>query len=759
MKLADVADVRWDYEEREYLGRYNGHRAVFVTALPQRGRSALELRDTLMSVLDQFRTDLPGDVQLEVGFDQARNVTARLGRLETDFLFAFALVLVTVLPLGLRASLLVLISIPLSLSMGISLLHLAGYGLNQLSIVGCVIALGLLVDDSIVVVENIARFRREGYGPEEAALAGARQIAGAVVGTTATLLFAFLPLLMLPGGPGQFIRSLPLAVVFTVLASLVVALAIIPLAASRFLGGQGAHEGNLLLRLLQSAIRQTYRPILQWCMRHRWATLSLTALLLVASLTLIPRIGFSLFPTAGIPQFAIRVYGNEGNSVAMTDALVRQIEKLLAAEPEVSGWFANVGHGNPQIYYNEIPEEQSARLGDIFVTLKSYEPRKTSVLFARLRSKLDQIPGARIVLKEFENGPPIEAPIAIRILGGDLDQLAALAEQVENILKNLPGTQSVDNPLRTPRTDLRVRLDKSKAALLGVTEGAVDHGTRLAFAGLNATRFREPNGDEYNITLSLDRSERATLTNWSRLYVPSLTGAWVPMSELASLEWESAPPLIQRFNRERSITVSSFVQPGFNTDRLTGQAEKKLRQLSFPHGYRFEFGGEIESRKESFGGLGGAILIATFGILAILVFQLGSFRGTLIVASVIPLGIIGGIIGLWLAGYTLSFTASIGFIALIGIEIKNSFLLVDFTNQLRRDGMPLYEAIERAGEIRFLPVVLTTLTAVGALIPLAAAGSGMYSPLAVVILSGLISSLLLSRLVTPVMYALLPPIA
>ena len=229
------------------------------------------------------------------------------------------------------------------------------------------------------------------------------------------------------------------------------------------------------------------------------------------------------------------------------------------------------------------------------------------------------------------------------------------------------------------------------------------------------------------------------------------------MSEVAELEWETSPPLIQRFNRERSITITSLVRPGFNTDKLTQQVAKNLEKLSFPKGYRFEFGGEVESRKESFGGLGGAVLIATFGILGILVLQFGSFRGTLIVASVIPLGMVGGLVGLWLSGYSLSFTASIGFIALVGIEIKNSFLFVDFTNQLRREGASLMEAIERAGEIRFLPVVLTTLTAVGALIPLALAGSGMYSPLAVVILGGLISSLLLSRLVTPIMYSLLPP--
>jgi multidrug efflux pump subunit AcrB len=215
--------------------------------------------------------------------------------------------------------------------------------------------------------------------------------------------------------------------------------------------------------------------------------------------------------------------------------------------------------------------------------------------------------------------------------------------------------------------------------------------------------------------------------------------------------------VIQRFNRERSATVVAFVRDGFNVDRLTRATEAELNKLVWPPGVRWEFGGEVESRKQSFGGLGGAILIAAFGILAILVMEFGSFRGTIIVGSVIPLGFIGGILGLLLTGYSLSFMAAIGFVALIGIEIKNSILLVDFTNQLRGEGVPLREAIERAGEIRFLPVVLTTLTALGALLPLALQGSGLYSPLAIVIMGGLLSSLLLSRLVTPVLYSLLPP--
>ncbi len=758
IRLRDVADVEWTTADLEELGRYNGQRALFVTVRPMDGQNLFHLSQALRTKVAEWLPALPGDMSLVVGWDQSQNVDRRLTRLGHDFYIAFALVLVTVMPLGWRASLLVLVSIPLSLAMGLIVLYATGYSLNQLSIVGFVIALGLLVDDSIVVVENIARFRRLGYPPIKAAVEATQQIAVAVMGTTAAMLFAFLPLLMLPGGPGQFIRSLPLSVIYTVLGSLVVALTLIPLLASRVLSGPGHEEGNVLLRGLQKAIHVSYRPLLHWCMSHRVSTLVAAAVLTAASLGLVPRIGFSLFPKAGVPQFLIQVEAEEGASIGATDTVVQAIERELQATPQVASYFSMVGNNNPQVYYNEVPQAPKANVAELFVALKEYSPRHTPALIEELRERVAKIPGARIVVKEFENGPPIEAPIAVRIFSEDLDLLARRSAEVESLLQSIEGTMAVNNPIRVRRTDLRVVVNRPMAASLGIPEVEIDRAVRLAFAGLEVGKFRESDGDERVMQLALPRGERATLENWSHLQVQSpVTGAFVPIEQVASLQYESAPPVIQRFNRERSSTVSSYVRDGYNVGRLTEETRIALSKLEWKDGMRWSFGGEVESREQSFGDLTGAILIAAFGILAILVLEFGSLRGTAIVASVIPLGFIGGVIGLWLTGYSLSFMAAIGFIALIGIEIKNSILLVDFTNQLREQGVPLMDAIEQAGEIRFMPVVLTTLTALGALMPLAVQGSGLYSPLAIVIIGGLISSLALSRLVTPVLYSLIPP--
>ena len=755
--LRDVADVAWDYEEEVTFGRFNRERAVFVTAMMQEGRNIFEVREALDARLETFRKELPADVRLELGFDQSHNVENRLRRLEHDFLVALGLVLLTLAPLGLRSSLIVMISIPLCLALGLAALQWTGFSLNQLSIVGCVIALGLVVDDAIVVVENIARYRREGHPPFEAARLATKQIFVAVIGTTATLLFAFIPLLLLPEGAGQFIRSLPAAVVFSVLASLFVALAIVPWLASLLLTGKEDPEGNFFLRIFHGGIAAFYRPLLHWCMTHRVVTLLLSLGISVASFGLIPSIGFSLFPKADTPQFLVQITAEEGASITATNRIVEKVEELLQRRPEVKTMFTSVGRGNPQIYYNLFQGDEKANIAEIFVGLQSFDPKATPALIESLRQEADRIPGARIVFKEFENGPPITAPIEIRVTGEDLGELARLAGEVERILMSTSGTRNVDNPARVRRTDLEAKFDPDQLAVLGLTEAAAEQAVRLAFAGLDAGKYRESNGDERVIRLVLPQERRASLATWNDAQVPTGQGAFTPLNQIADLDLSSAPALVERRNRERLVTVSAYPQAGFNTASLTQEIKVRLREIPLPTGYRCEFGGEVESREESFAGFGGAILLAVFGILAILVLEFKSFRGTLIVASVIPLGIIGGLIGLWITGYTLSFMSMIGFVALIGIEIKNSILLVDFTNQLRGEGVPLDEAIERAGETRFLPVVLTTLTALGALIPLALQGSALYSPLAIVIIGGSISSLLLSRLVTPVLYRLLPP--
>ncbi len=758
VRLRDLAKVSWETQPWSYVGRYKGKRAVFVTANQKEGYNILDVSERIDEALQRFEAGLPKRIELHRGFDQSRNVGARLSRLYTDFGIAISLVMLTLLPLGWRAAGIVMISIPLSLAFGLTVLYALGYSLNQLSIAGFVVALGLLVDDSIVVTENIARHLRQGLSRTEAALAGTRQIFVAIIGCTATLIFAFLPLLALPGTPGKFIRVLPMTVVSTILGSLLIALFIIPFLASRVLNEKEDPHGNAILKRVMGAIHRYYRPALHYCLARpkRTVIVAIGGSLLISAIVA-PIVGSSLFPKADTPQFLISIEAPNGTSLGETDRALRFVEAELARMPEVKSWFSNLGHGNPQIYYNHIMRNDASNYAEVFVQLDEYDTRATPKRLDELRAALDRYPSARIYVKEFVNGPPITAPIAVRVIGRDLDTIERLAERVEKLIEETPGTRDVVNPLKVSRTNLKLAVDSQKASLLGVPTVEFDRAVRLSVAGIPTGTFKDPSGEQYDIVVRTPIGTRADLETLDEVRVPTLSGATLPLSQLATLEFEKAPTQIQRYNRERAVTIDSEVERGFNTAKVTEDVVERLEQMDWPRGYRYVLGGEAQSSAESFGGIGTAIIVALFGIFAVLVLEFGSFKSTLIVLTVVPLGILGGFLMLLATGNSLSFTASIGFIALIGIEIKNSILMVDFTNQLRLDGMPLDEAIEQAGEIRFLPILLTSATAIGGLLPLAAQNIGLYSPMAWVIIGGLISSTLLSRLVTPVMYKLIPP--
>jgi len=755
--VKDVADVAFNYEEQTYIGRLNGKRAVFVTASRKMGTNIFAVEKEIKPVLDQFQKELPKSIRYDQSFDNAHSVRKRLGGFSRDFSIAIFLVLLTLLPLGLRASIVVMISIPLSLAIGLFLLDMFHITINQLSIVGMVVALGLLVDDSIVVVENIERYLRMGYSRREAAMAATKQIGLAVIGCTITLIFAFLPLMFLPEGAGDFIRSLPAAVVTTVLASLFVSLTIVPFLSSRILSNHENPEGNLFMRGLKKFIGGSYRRLLHSAISRPITTLLIALAIFAGSLALVPVVGFSVFPASEKPMFLINIETPLGTSLQATDQVARYVENEISHMPDLKNYATNVGRGNPRIYYNIVPQNDVSNYAQLFIQLKETPPAEKRKLIDRLRLRFKDYPNAKIEVKDFEQGPPMEAPIAIRLFSEDLDTLRSLAFRVEDLLKKTPGTIYVNNELTTLKTDLRVKVNKEKAGLLGVPVHDIDQTIRMAVAGLNIGTYRKENGDEYNITVMLPREERQTFDAFSKVYVSSVTGASIPLSQVADIRFETSPVTIKHYDKDRFAVTTAFVQSGYNTGKLTQGLLKQLDTMRFPANSHYVAAGEVEASQESFGGLGTIVLITIFGILGTLILEFKTFRGTLIVLSVIPLGIIGAVLMLLATGYTFSFVAVIGLIALIGIEVKNSILLVDYTDQLRKQGMSLDKAIQEAGETRFVPIILTTLTAIGGLLPLVLENNPLYSPLALVIIGGLISSTLLTRVVTPVLYKLLAP--
>ncbi len=755
--LKNIAEVAFNYEEETHLGKYNGKRAIFLTASQKDNVNIFDTQEQIYPVLAKFEKTLPKNMKYVKSFDQTESVKKRLGGFARDFSIAIFLVLLTLLPLGWRASLVVMITIPLCLSLGLAALDFLGYNINQLSIVGMVVALGLLVDDAIVVVENIERFLRNGLSKKEAAVKATNQIMLAVIGCTAVLIFAFLPLTFLPEGAGDFIRSLPMAVITTVTASLLVALTIVPFLSSIILKEEHG-EGNWFLRGLKKGLDVTYKPLLDKALRFPVITLVIAAGIFAGSIALIPVVGSSLFPKSDKPMFLVQIETPLGTNLYETEKVARVVEEELIKYPEIRDFSTNVGKGNPRIYYNVIQKNEQSNFAEIFVQTQSeMHLKEISDLVDRLRQKFNGYPNAVIQVKQFEQGPAQEAPIAMRVFGENLDSLRSLSFQVEDIMKKTPGTIYVDNPLKTLSTDIKVKINKEKTAMLGIATVDIDRTVRMGIAGLNVGVYQEDGGDDYTLNVSLPRNNRQTLDAFDKMYVTSQTGVLVPLKQLATIELQASPTGIRHYDKQRFVTLTAYTKTGFLTSKVTQEIMQKLNNFKFPEGYSYVAAGEVEASQESFGGLGTIITITIFSILAILILEFRTFKSTLIVLSVVPLGIIGAILALLFTGNTLSFVAVIGLIALMGIEVKNSILLVDYTNQLREQGMGLVEAIEEAGETRFIPILLTTMTAIGGLIPLVIEGSPLYSPLAWVLIGGLLSSLLLTRIVTPVLYKLFPP--
>ena len=755
LRVGDIADVKYGAAEQRVKVSHNGKRAIWITANQKQGTDATKLRNLLVQELALQQKLLPPDIKAVIQFDQSRDITKRLKELARDFGIALFLVLFTLLPLGWRASIIVMISIPLSIASGLLAISSMGFNLSQLVVAGFILSLGLLVDDSIVVVENIARHLRMGKSRDQAAIDGTKEITMAVMGSTGVLVFAFFPLFFLPEGAGKFTQSFIATIVATITASMIVSLTIVPFLASRILSREEEEGGNALLRWLMNKIDRFYHPLLHWALdrprRTVWGALAVTC----AAFLLVPVLGFSLFPNADTSYFRVTVEAEQGASIAETGRIVRQVSTVLETEPAIAVRAENVGAYNPPVFYNVFQRGENPTHGEVLAIMEDWKGAESRAMVDRLRKKLDQIPGARIKIVLFQNGAPINAPIEFRVYGPEQDELRTIAGKMEQALRDTPGARDVNNPVAFDRVDLNVSIDDAKAALLDVPSGAARRAIRLALSGERSATFRDSEGDSYPVTVRLPFAETQPVSALESIYVSNRSGQSVQLAEISSPVLESTPAAIYRYNLERNISVTAQISNGAVVSKVNREAMQRLNSIPLKPGYSIEIGGEAEKINDTFAGFGPIVLIAMFSIFAILVAEFGRFKEALVVAGVIPLGTFGGLIALLITGNNLSFLAIIGFIALVGIEIKNSILLVDFTSQLRERGLSLREAIEQAGEVRFLPVLLTSVTAIGGLMPLALFGGSLYGPLAIVLIGGLISSTLLSRIVTPAMYLLI----
>ena len=764
--LSDIADINMGYGDESYRGRYNGKRCVFVTAQQKQGTNIYFVSDEVKEAAAKFEEGLPGSIKMNIFFDQSESVRNRVNIFFSNLLQGLVLVgIVILIALGWRGAIIVILAIPISIMIGIGAVDFSGFGLQQITIAALVIALGLLVDNAIVISENISRFLKMGYSRKEAAIKGTQQIAWAVVSSTVTTVLAFIPIMMIQDKTGDFIRGLPVTVVWTLMASLLVSLTLTPFLNSKLIKkrkelqgddtSNGVYKANRLRQMMDRFIENYYKRALSFALRHTLLTILISLAVFMGSLSLFPLIGFSFFPKAEKPQFIINIFTPEGSSLDYTDKTANYVEDILNTRKEIRHYAVNVGHGNPRVYYNVWPKENAPNHAQIFVELKKEYIKKIPDIIDSLRKDFEDYPGAEIELKELEQGPPIGAPVQIRIIGDNLKLLKKIAFDVEEMFDNTAGTINVSNPLATATTELHVNINKAKAAMLGVPVSDIDKTVRASISGLAVSKYRDPEGEEHDIVVRLPIDEKPSVSDFEKIYIMSRSGAQVSLKQLANIEFKPTPMAVNHFNLDRNVIISSDVESGASVDAVTKEIIEKLEEYNWLPGYRYYVAGELESRNESFGGMAKAVMIAIIAILAVLVLQFRSFTQPLIVFAAIPLALIGSLLGLFLTGNSFSFTAFVGITSLVGIVINNSIILVDYANQVRRSGMELFEALIQAGTTRFMPILLTTLTTIGGLLPLTLGGGSMWAPMGWTIIGGLLVSTILTLLVVPVLYKLL----
>jgi len=466
-------------------------------------------------------------------------------------------------------------------------------------------------------------------------------------------------------------------------------------------------------------------------------------------------VGVSLFPKAEHPGFMVRVRLPEGSNIEKTDQVATFVESVLDSMPEVRYYATNIGHGNPRIYYNALSETYTAHFAELYVSTYEYVPDEFDSMVENLRRKFSEYPGAKITVKEFEQGHPIAAPVQVYLTGKNLDKLSAISKEFEEFIAGQKGIVNVQNQLTRNKTEIYFNINRDKANMLGVPIHVIDLTIRTALTGASVSNYRDKDGKEYNIVLRLPVDGKTKLTDISRIYVTSLTGKTIPLNQLAKIEFRQSPSIINRYNMDRTAEIRADILKGYAMDDIMEPILEKLESYPFPTGYGYHIGGELESRSETFGGINYAIIIAIIAIFAVLVLQFKSFLQPLIIFIAIPFAIIGAIWTLFITGNSFSFTAAVGLTSLIGIVVNNSILMVDYTNMLRKNGMSMIDALQTAGETRFTPIFLTSTTTILGLLPLTLRGGTLWAPMGWTIMGGLLVSTALTLIMVPVFYRLL----
>jgi len=769
--LKDVARVEDGAEDPSTMARYNGEPAVGMGIRKQSGGNTVAIVDEVRARLGEIAKVLPSGMKLydSAGYiDFSKGIREAVA--ESEFALAFgALLAVLTVFVFLRRSrptFIIALAIPVSLIATFGLVYVAGFTLNTMTLLGMALAVGVVIDDAIVVLENIERHREGGASAREAASRGTREIAFAATAATLSVAAVFVPVLFVQGLVGSFLRDFGLTVAGSVLISLFVALTLTPMLAARMPPPTERAHGSIYHRLEQGFrwIEMRYGRLLGWTLAHRRATVAIALVSLVGACGLGSNLKTEFFPPADEGVFFARLEAPPGTSLEATLDYLKNDERWFLDQPELAGLFSAAGNGGGGSEGSRVTESNR---GLLFGTLKSRNERKRSVmeLVSAARAVLQQMPGREIriynpteLMAMGSGGGSFEVELRGNL---ELDELDRLANAFIKRLDQLGGFVDLNSTLKLGLPEVRIVPDREKAAALGVDARSVAQAIQMMVGGMDVGIFKDA-GRRYDIRMRLEEKDRLDPESIGRLYVRTGTGGVVELRNLVNIETGAAASAITRTNRQRSVTVSANLTGG----RTLGQAIEDASAIAkemLPLGVTFAAVGQAEAMQEGARQFGLALALGILVIYMVLAAQFESLVHPLTVMLALPFAMTGALGGLWLmsffrGGMTLNLFSMIGILLLFGLVTKNSILLVDYANQLRREkGLDKVEAMRLAAPVRMRPVLMTAISMIFGVLPAAfglGPGAETRAPMAVASAAGMFSSMLLTLIVVPVFYLL-----
>ena len=759
--LKDIANVEMKNKELATIAKTNGQNAINISVQKQSGTNTVQVSNVVSEEIEKIQKENK-DLDIQILFDQSDYIQMAISTVANNAVQGAMLAVIVLLIFlkNLRSTFIIATSIPISIIVTFALLYFSGVTLNLMTLGGLALGVGMLVDNSIVVLENIYRFRNQGYSKIEAAHIGAKEVGMAITASTLTTVAVFLPIVFMEGITSTIFKEMALTITISLFASLLVAITLVPMLSSKLLKMQNGNKRknkviDKITKVLDRGyekIELKYRKLLDIAFNHRGWTVLIAVIICVVALASIPLVGTEFLPETDEGQFLINISVPVGTELEDMETIMTEIEGKLIDIPEIEIVFSTVG-GQSTI-------GGRSNNGNISCILKSQDQRQRSTqqVADEVRDKIFDIPGAEKTVIAFSSvslGALGGGAVGIKIKGDDIHTLKEIGDDISKLISSIDGIKEVESSMEEGIPEVQIRVDRTRASQYGLTAAQIASSVRGNISGIRATQFKYE-GDEIDVVISGDDTITQSISNLEQMMIPTAAGFNVPLSQVAEVVIDRGPVTINREGQVRVATVSAQI---FDRDlgSISSDIEEKLKDYNMPAGYTYEMGGENKEMVEAFQELALVLILAIILVYMVLAAQFESLINPLIIMISVPLGLSGGILALVITGTALSVPAYIGLIMLAGIVVNNAIVLIDYILTLRSSGEKRDDAILKAGPVRLRPVLMTTLTTILGLIPLAfgsGEGSEMEAPLAIAVIGGLALSTVLTLVFIPIMYSL-----